>query len=209
MLSKSFRPRCPEIGAKTQSGSIRRLTRRQLDEWACLFGGNADSAQRQWNGIRTLCPFLSEGYKRGIQWPKKVNENGRFSLVNAGIAQLVEQLICNQQVVGSNPTAGSIVNCGLGGEGKLCSATSWPLIWSIRRSRWAAWAAETVRRSRFHPFPRGIGCTSPVKRPIWRISSRRFSCGHNILWTPARSFALREMDNGFLCAAACSDACVV
>ena len=31
---------------------------------------------------------------------------------NAGIAQLVEQLICNQQVVGSNPTAGSIVNRG-------------------------------------------------------------------------------------------------
>ena len=27
---------------------------------------------------------------------------------SAGIAQLVEQLICNQQVVGSNPTAGSI-----------------------------------------------------------------------------------------------------
>src|SRR5262245_2984208 len=26
----------------------------------------------------------------------------------AGIAQLVEQLICNQQVVGSNPTAGSL-----------------------------------------------------------------------------------------------------
>jgi hypothetical protein len=26
----------------------------------------------------------------------------------AGIAQLVEQLICNQQVVGSNPTAGSV-----------------------------------------------------------------------------------------------------
>ena len=26
--------------------------------------------------------------------------------VNAGIAQLVEQLICNQQVVGSNPSAG-------------------------------------------------------------------------------------------------------
>ena len=27
---------------------------------------------------------------------------------DAGVAQLVEQLICNQQVVGSNPTAGSI-----------------------------------------------------------------------------------------------------
>ena len=31
-------------------------------------------------------------------------------IVYAGIAQLVEQLICNQQVVGSNPTAGSAVN---------------------------------------------------------------------------------------------------
>ena len=30
-----------------------------------------------------------------------------FCMGNAGIAQLVEQLICNQQVVGSNPTAGS------------------------------------------------------------------------------------------------------
>ena len=65
-------------------------------------GGGTKSAR--------CCPFLSEGYKRGIQWPKKVNENGRFSLVNAGIAQLVEQLICNQQVVGSNPTAGSVLS---------------------------------------------------------------------------------------------------
>ena len=32
---------------------------------------------------------------------------------NAGIAQLVEQLICNQQVVGSNPTAGSLDYQGL------------------------------------------------------------------------------------------------
>jgi hypothetical protein len=34
----------------------------------------------------------------------------RFVFGNAGIAQLVEQLICNQQVVGSNPTAGSPSN---------------------------------------------------------------------------------------------------
>ena len=34
----------------------------------------------------------------------------RFVFANAGIAQLVEQLICNQQVVGSNPTAGSITS---------------------------------------------------------------------------------------------------
>ena len=33
-----------------------------------------------------------------------------FTEINAGIAQLVEQLICNQQVVGSNPTAGSLTS---------------------------------------------------------------------------------------------------
>jgi hypothetical protein len=35
---------------------------------------------------------------------------GNVRRVCAGIAQLVEQLICNQQVVGSNPTAGSLVD---------------------------------------------------------------------------------------------------
>ena len=44
---------------------------------------------------------------------------GRFALVNAGIAQLVEQLICNQQVVGSNPTAGSLVNRDFRGPKKV------------------------------------------------------------------------------------------
>src|SRR5437899_6116850 len=54
----------------------------------------------------------------------------RLSYGNAGIAQLVEQLICNQQVVGSNPTAGSIhlklclpseenLECRRAGEGNL------------------------------------------------------------------------------------------
>jgi hypothetical protein len=38
-----------------------------------------------------------------------------FSLVNAGIAQLVEQLICNQQVVGSNPSAGSVAPSAFAG----------------------------------------------------------------------------------------------
>ena len=33
-----------------------------------------------------------------------------LSIVNATLAQLVEQLICNQQVVGSSPTSGSIEN---------------------------------------------------------------------------------------------------
>ena len=33
----------------------------------------------------------------------------RLPECNAGIAQLVEQLICNQQVIGSNPIAGSLL----------------------------------------------------------------------------------------------------
>jgi hypothetical protein len=40
--------------------------------------------------------------------PEKTLSASDFNQVNAGIAQLVEQLICNQQVVGSNPTAGSV-----------------------------------------------------------------------------------------------------
>ena len=38
-------------------------------------------------------------------------QHDNFALLSrafAGIAQLVEQLICNQQAVGSNPTAGSL-----------------------------------------------------------------------------------------------------
>jgi hypothetical protein len=34
----------------------------------------------------------------------------------AGIAQLVEQLICNQQVIGSSPIAGSLSQKDLGKE---------------------------------------------------------------------------------------------
>ena len=32
-----------------------------------------------------------------------------LNFLDAGVAQLVEQLICNQSVVGSNPIAGSII----------------------------------------------------------------------------------------------------
>jgi hypothetical protein len=42
----------------------------------------------------------------------------------ARVAQLAEQLICNQQVVGSNPTAGSNFIWGIGEMGSrgLCKA---------------------------------------------------------------------------------------
>ena len=45
----------------------------------------------------------------------------------AGIAQLVEQLICNQQVVGSNPTAGSMLNPGFAHRLSGGLAASWRL----------------------------------------------------------------------------------
>jgi hypothetical protein len=46
-------------------------------------------------------------------WKHKVAATAKIEFfsqpgVNAGIAQLVEQLICNQQVIGSNPIAGSV-----------------------------------------------------------------------------------------------------
>lgn len=39
---------------------------------------------------------------------KREFENATLFLATAGVAQLVEHLICNQKVVGSIPTAGSI-----------------------------------------------------------------------------------------------------
>ena len=51
-----------------------------------------------------------KGYNLGVQWAFQTVSKVLVSLVNAGIAQLVEQLICNQQVVGSNPSAGSNTN---------------------------------------------------------------------------------------------------
>jgi hypothetical protein len=38
---------------------------------------------------------------------------GENLIFYAGIAQLVEQLICNQQVVGSSPSAGSTLRASL------------------------------------------------------------------------------------------------
>ena len=51
--------------------------------------------------------------------------------INAGIAQLVEQLICNQQVVGSNPTAGSIGKLGFAHRLQQCLAVSWRLCLTV------------------------------------------------------------------------------
>jgi hypothetical protein len=49
-----------------------------------------------------------DGGNRAIHFLNLRNRHTRwFTEIHAGIAQLVEQLICNQQVVGSNPTAGS------------------------------------------------------------------------------------------------------
>ncbi len=52
-------------------------------------------------------PLLHNGYKERVQCAEKSGGERWVSQAIAGIAQLVEQLICNQQVVGSNPSAGS------------------------------------------------------------------------------------------------------
>src|SRR5207249_4937593 len=58
--------------------------------------------------MRSRCTGRSEMGRKGGQNGLSCAIFSAYSTrVNAGIAQLVEQLICNQQVVGSNPTAGS------------------------------------------------------------------------------------------------------
>src|SRR6266446_3876173 len=96
-----------------------------------------------------VVPVLSEGYKRRIQWPKKVNKNGRFSLVNAGIAQLVEQLICNQQVVGSNPTAGSSPESFRGCHAGVQRSRADQIALRLVRSKATAWQASEFARPHF------------------------------------------------------------
>ena len=59
-------------------------------------------------GLGVVCRFSKEacGQGRGVCYS--------YGCGIAGIAQLVEQLICNQQVVGSSPTAGSLSQRDLG-----------------------------------------------------------------------------------------------
>jgi hypothetical protein len=56
---------------------------------------------------KTLPPGSCSATLEMAQRELLINSLKQLSYGNAGIAQLVEQLICNQQVVGSNPTAGS------------------------------------------------------------------------------------------------------
>jgi hypothetical protein len=65
------------------------------------------SSQRDNDPVPTEAVFPSAGRKGGQNGLSCAIFSAYSTRVNAGIAQLVEQLICNQQVVGSNPTAGS------------------------------------------------------------------------------------------------------
>ena len=63
---------------------------------------------RSVSAMRWRCTGRSEVGRKGGQNGLSCAIFSAYSTrENAGIAQLVEQLICNQQVVGSNPTAGS------------------------------------------------------------------------------------------------------
>jgi hypothetical protein len=64
---------------------------------------------RSVSAMRHRCTRKSEVGRKGGQNGLSCAIISAYSTrENAGIAQLVEQLICNQQVVGSNPTAGSL-----------------------------------------------------------------------------------------------------
>ena len=67
-----------------------------------------------------------------------------FVLGRAGIAQLVEQLICNQQVVGSNPTAGSMV---MKNRPKPDCCVQWPKMRASKKSRSISLSNERASRS--------------------------------------------------------------
>src|SRR6266478_3888964 len=57
--------------------------------------------------MRSSKPVLNARSSR--RWTKR-DRDGIFPAVTvAGVAQLAEQLICNQQVIGSSPIAGSIL----------------------------------------------------------------------------------------------------
>jgi hypothetical protein len=73
----------------TQPLAERQIAAVALNSMTYLSERNLPQANRSWYTTST------SGLKQSVSFP------------SAGIAQLVEQLICNQQVVGSNPTAGS------------------------------------------------------------------------------------------------------
>ena len=60
-----------------------------------------------------ICPPNSKGCRNSGSGAMRMRERGRsFLAVHANVAQLVEQLICNQQVGGSNPSIGSVIGTG-------------------------------------------------------------------------------------------------
>ena len=100
----------PADTARQRSCVSRANRLRYANQLACE---TVDATVAAWH--RNLSPrglmlgaYLQKGYNLGVQWRFPPVSKVLFSLVNAGIAQLVEQLICNQQVVGSSPTTGSI-----------------------------------------------------------------------------------------------------
>jgi hypothetical protein len=82
----------------------------------------------------------------------------------AGIAQLVEQLICNQQVVGSNPTAGSSPESFRGCHARVKRRRSRYLAFTEKRSNATAWQALHFRFSGWRLFD--LRAVSLMSRPF-------------------------------------------
>src|SRR3989337_2085385 len=65
-------------------------------------GGDAAHASPEW--IVVLCTLLTFG---GIRQARMMWRRARVSRGEAGVAQLVERLTCNEDVAGSTPVTGS------------------------------------------------------------------------------------------------------
>ena len=70
--------------------------------------------------------------------PETVNsETDVDKQINAGVAQLVEQLTCNEKVEGSNPFSGTTDKCPIGGIGRRTGFRYQRAIVGVRVPHWA------------------------------------------------------------------------
>src|SRR6266481_10061337 len=77
------------------------------------------------------------------------------------VTNLTKLALCNQQVVGSNPTAGSLVNRGFAQMEKNCAWTLLGHFWHSNPSRMAVFAGPVPKFTSPNPFE--IAYTQPAR----------------------------------------------
>ena len=115
---------CPPLSGKTggtivgsrsgasEKGAGRKNTgeyRRKAEDGRGEIGQRTKSAVSSLQSLVSSLRSLVYGLRRraGVEIGRGVGHSDSFGSPSAGLAQLAEQLICNQQVIGSSPIAGS------------------------------------------------------------------------------------------------------